>query len=272
MSENCNNPGALVTGGATRLGLAFARSIAQRGYDIALHCHSSTDVAHDACKEIRELGVRCEVFQADFSCDRPDDLIHQVAGNFPNLQLLVNSASAYEAASIANTSLDLLRQQFSVNFFAPFMLTQAFAKSREIGTTVKANVGTEGSRTKGTVINILDNKIAFQQNDYAAYLLSKKTLAEFTRLAAIEYAPSIRINGIAPGVVLPGDERTEDYVSWRVENIPLKQQGKVDDLLRAINYLMDSEFVTGQIITVDGGENINHQGHHAESFNRQSNE
>lgn len=252
MSENNNNPAALVTGGATRLGLAFAMSLAQRGYDIAIHYHSSKDSAERAAKDIESLGVSCQVFQADLSCDQPGDLVKQVTDHFPRLELLINSASAYEAASIANTSLALLQQQFSVNFFAPFILTQAFVKECK----------------SGAVINILDNKIEFQQNDYAAYLLSKKTLAEFTRLAAIEYAPNIRINGIAPGVVLPGEERTEDYVSWRIENIPLQQQGSVEDLLRAMNFLIDSKFVTGQIITVDGGENINHQGNHAEMFNK----
>lgn len=252
MSENNNNPAALVTGGATRLGLAFAMSLAQRGYDIAIHYHSSKDSAERVAKDIESLGVSCQVFQADLSCDQPGDLVKQVTDHFPRLELLINSASAYEAASIANTSLGLLQQQFSVNFFAPFILTQAFAQKCK----------------NGAVINILDNKIEFQQNDYAAYLLSKKTLAEFTRLAAIEYAPNIRINGIAPGVVLPGEERTEDYVSWRIENIPLQQQGSVEDLSRAMNFLIDSEFVTGQIITVDGGENINHQGNHAEMFNK----
>lgn len=250
MSEKDNNPAALVTGGATRLGLAFAMSLAQRGYDIALHYHSSKDAACVAAQEIEALGVCCEVFQSDLSCDKPEDLVHKVEDRFPNLKVLINNASAYEASPIADTSLALLQQQFSVNVFAPFMLTQAFAHKCE----------------KGTVINILDNKIGFQQNDYAAYLLSKKTLAEFTRLAAIEYAPNVRVNGIAPGVVLPGDERTEDYVSWRVENIPLQKQGRVEDLLEAMNFLIDSEFVTGQIITVDGGENINHQGNHAEMF------
>ena len=252
MSEKDHNPAALVTGGATRLGLAFAMSLAKRGYDIALHYHSSISSARQAANDIESLGVSCEVFQADLSAEESCELVQKVTDHFPRLELLVNSASAYEAASIADTSLALLQQQFSVNFFAPFMLTQAFAQ--------KSN--------EGAVINILDNKIAFQQNDYAAYLLSKKTLAEFTRLAAIEYAPNIRINGIAPGVVLPGDERTEDYVSWRVENIPLQQQGSVEDLLGAMNFLIDSEFVTGQIITVDGGENINHQGNHAEMFNK----
>lgn len=258
MSDKNNNPAALVTGGATRLGLAFAMSLAQRGYDIALHYHSSQGSAYKAAKDIESLGVSCEVFQADLSSDQSGELVQQVTEHFPRLELLVNSASAYEAASIADTSLALLHQQFSVNFFAPFILTQAFAQQ----------CNQEGIVDKGAVINILDNKIAFQQNDYAAYLLSKKTLAEFTRLAAIEYAPSIRINGIAPGVVLPGDERTEGYVSWRVENIPLQQQGRVEDLLSAMNFLIDSEFVTGQIITVDGGENINHQGNHAEMFNK----
>jgi len=258
MSKKDNNPAALVTGGATRLGLAFARSLAQRGYDIALHYHSSNSSAHEAAKLLESLGVSCQIFQADLASDQRDDLVQQVSDCFPRLELLINSASAYEAASIADTNLELLQHQFSVNFFAPFILTQSFASHSKKRT---------GSK-KGSVINILDNKIAFQQNDYAAYLLSKKTLAEFTRLAAIEYAPNIRINGIAPGVVLPGEERTEDYVSWRIENIPLQKQGSVEDLLRAMNFLIDSEFVTGQIITVDGGENINHQGNHAEMFNK----
>ena len=101
-----------------------------------------------------------------------------------------------------------------------------------------------------------------------AYLLSKKSLAEFTRLAAIEYAPHVRVNAIAPGVILPGSERTSDYLAWRIEGIPLKMQGKADHLLRAMNYLLANEFVTGQILTVDGGEGINHQGLNAEQFNK----
>ena len=251
-TSNKNHHAALITGGATRLGLSFAKALAQEGYNIALHYHNSEASAQLAKQEIEALGVCCELFQADLSSDCPEQLMHDVFNSFPQLKVLINSASAYDAATIANTGLDLLKHQFAVNFFAPFMLTQVFAQKC----------------TEGVIINILDNKVAFQQNDYAAYLLSKKTLAEFTRLSAVEYAPNVRINGIAPGVVMPGDERTEDYVKWRIEGIPLKQQGAVDDLVNTMYFLLNNEFVTGQIITVDGGENINHQGRHAEMFNQ----
>ncbi|MFT7300341.1 MAG: pteridine reductase [Porticoccus sp.] len=251
MTNLLKRPAALVTGGATRLGFSFAYALAAAGYDIALHYHQSEDKAEQAAESIKALGVSCKIFPFDLSEQDPESLIKLVAIEFPTLQLLINSASSYKAATIAHTDLALLQRQFTVNFFAPFLLTSAFS----------------AHCLKGCVINILDNKIAFQQNDYAAYLLSKKALAEFTQLAAMEYAPRIRINGIAPGVVMPGIERSDDYIAWRVDGIPLKHQGRVDDVLKAMHYLLNNEFVTGQILTVDGGEGINHQGLNAEQFN-----
>tara|TARA_R110001592_G_scaffold116059_1_gene316912 strand:+ start:51667 stop:52449 length:783 start_codon:yes stop_codon:yes gene_type:complete len=254
--DKMTRPAALITGGATRLGLAFAKALANAGYDIALHYHRSIAAAASAAEDIETLGVKCITFQADLAAPAPETLINRVVDELPNLSVLINSASAYEAATIANTSMELLQQQFTVNFFAPFLLTQAFA-----------NLGSVQSGSKGIIINILDNKIAFQQNSYAAYLLSKKALMEFTQLAAMEYAPNVRINGIAPGVVMPGTERTDDYVTWRVNGIPLKKQGDVSHLLSAMNYLINNEFVTGQILTVDGGEGLNYQGLNAAQFN-----
>ncbi|MFT7267323.1 MAG: pteridine reductase [Porticoccus sp.] len=255
--KNTIRPAALVTGGATRLGLSFANSLAQAGYDIALHYNGSASAADLAAKNIESLGVVCTTFQADLSEPNPGELISNVLESHPNLTVLINSASVYDAATISNTDIEMLQKQFTVNFFAPFLLTQAFVK----GCVLRSD-------PRGVVINILDNKVSFQQYSYAAYLLSKKSLAEFTRLAAIEYAPHVRVNAIAPGVILPGSERTSDYLAWRIEGIPLKMQGRVDHLLRAMNYLLANEFVTGQVLTVDGGEGINHQGLNAEQFNK----
>jgi len=250
MTDLMERPTALVTGGATRLGFSFAYALATAGYDIALHYHQSADSAQQTADAIMALGVTCKTFQFDLSGEHPEALIESVLNEFSSLQVLINNASAYEAATIAQTDMTLLQQQFSVNFFAPLLLTSAFSNKC----------------SKGNVINILDNKIAFQQNHYAAYLLSKKALSGFTQLAAIEFAPHIRINGIAPGVVMPGEERTEDYIKWRVDGIPLKRQGRGDDLISAMNYLLNNEFVTGQILTVDGGEGVNHLGRHAKQF------
>ncbi|RLA43630.1 MAG: short-chain dehydrogenase [Gammaproteobacteria bacterium] len=239
---------ALITGGATRLGRHFALTLARRGYDIALHYNSSARAAEKVRQEITATGRHCEIFHGDFSCETsPAQLIESAHRQFPTLQLLINSASVYEAGNISETGPELLREQFSVNFFAPFLLTAAFAKYVQ----------------SGNIINIIDNKIGFQQYAYSAYLLSKKALSELTRLSAIELAPYIRVNGIAPGVILPDESRTDEYINWREEGIPLQQHGSVEQLSSALNYLLDNNFVTGQVLFVDGGEAISHIGRNA---------
>lgn len=245
-------PGAaLVTGAGTRLGSYFALTLAERGYDVAVHYNSSRQSAQEVCTRIRALGRRCELFPFDFSSEQdPQALIDAAAGAFGSLEVLINSASAYDAATTAQTDRQLLQRQFSINFFTPYLLSRAFAARFD----------------RGSIVNVIDNKIAYQQYVYSAYLLSKKTLAEFTRLAAVEFAPRFRVNGIAPGVVLPAEVRTDDYIQWREQGIPLARRGRVDELGAALCYLLDNEFVTGQILYVDGGESVNLVGRNAENY------
>tara|TARA_R110002049_G_scaffold10342_2_gene50955 strand:- start:3740 stop:4486 length:747 start_codon:yes stop_codon:yes gene_type:complete len=241
---------ALVTGGATRLGRYFSEALADAGYDIALHVNRSREEAEEVASGIRAKGRECEIFHCDFLNDDLNVLLQSAKQRFPGLNLLLNSASAYEPAPIAGTDLAMLEAQFRVNMFTPLLLTRHFAEVVQ----------------EGQVINIIDNKVAYHQYPYAAYLLSKKSLAEMTRMAALEFAPRIRINGLAPGVVLPASQRTSDYVQWRIEGIPLKQQGEPAHLVQALYYLLDNTFVAGQILFVDGGESINIEGRHSENY------
>ncbi|UYV18805.1 SDR family oxidoreductase [Halomonas qaidamensis] len=245
-----STPAALVTGGATRLGRYFAEALADKGYDIALHVNSSRDEAEVVAKTIRAKGQRCEIVPCNFLSDSPEALITTAKQHFPNLSVLLNSASAYEPSPIAETDIAMLETQFRVNMFTPLLLTRYFSEAVE----------------KGQVINIIDNKVAYHQYPYAAYLLSKKSLAEMTRMAALEFAPRLRINGIAPGVVLPASQRTSDYIQWRIEGIPVKHQGNPAHLVQALHYLLDNDFVAGQILFVDGGESINLEGRHSENY------
>lgn len=225
--------------------------MATLGYDLALHCNASLDGAQQLAQELRSKGCQCEVFAQDFTESFDSDgFIAKVQGRFTNLACIVNNASAYEAALSQNTSRELLESQFRVNFVTPFLLAGSFARS----------VGA------GQIINILDNKIAYHQYQYSAYLLSKKALAEFTRMAALEFAPNIRVNGIAPGVTLPGESRTDAYLNWRIEGIPLKKKGSYTELTAALTYILQNDFVTGQILFVDGGESLNLVGRNAENF------
>lgn len=241
---------ALVTGGGTRLGRFFAERLARAGYDVAVHFHGSAEAAAEAVETIRGFGRDAERFQCDFRSGDPEQLVADVRERFPNLAVLVNSASAYTPAPIAQTSRELLEEQFSVNLFTPLLLTKAFA----------------AAGGQGCVVNIVDNKIAYHQYPYAAYLLAKKGLAAFTRMAALEFAPAVRVNGIAPGVILPAQARTGEYLQWRFEGIPLARQGSQEHLGRALDYLLDNDFVNGQLLVVDGGESINLEGRHSENF------
>jgi pteridine reductase len=246
-------PAALVTGGAVRLGRALALALAEAGYDIALHYGRSAEAAEQTAAEIRALGVECQLFQLDLvDVDGVPRLLEQARAALPGLRALVNSASAYAQATIGATTAAIFDQQLAVNLRAPFFLTQAFA--RQVGV--------------GHVVNIIDNKIAFNQYQYAAYLLAKQALADLTRMAALEFAPGVRVNAVAPGVVLPAGTRSPEYIAWRVGGIPLRRQGAPAEIARAVLYLLGSDFVTGQILTVDGGESLTGAGQNAAQFDQ----
>jgi 2-amino-4-hydroxy-6-hydroxymethyldihydropteridine diphosphokinase len=242
---------ALVTGGAVRLGKELALTLARAGYDIALHYNASAQAAELTADLCRGAGVRCEAFRADFSdAGAIPDFMDDVASRFPHLELLVNSASVYDSNPIAQTTPELLDRQWSVNFKAPFLLMKAFY----------LRIG------HGAIVNVLDNKIAFNQFQYAAYLTSKKALAEATKMAALEFAPDIRVNGIAPGVVLPASTRDEAYLEWRKEAIPVGRLGDPERLCQGFMALVTNDFINGQILFVDGGESASFTGRNAPSF------
>lgn len=246
-----SRPAALVTGSAVRLGRAIALALAEAGYDIALHYNRSAAPAEATAAEIRAIGVDCAIFQQDLRrADGLDAFVAQVQAAFPRLSVLVNSASAYDSGTMAETDVATFDLQFDVNLRAPFFLTRAFAARVDAG----------------CVINIVDNKVGFNQYAYAAYLLSKKALVALTQMAAQEFAPRVRINAVAPGVVLPATTRSQAYVDWRIEGIPLKMQGEPRHITDAVLALIDNDFITGQMLVVDGGEASAHLGRNATEF------
>ena len=232
---------AIVTGGAVRLGKAIAISLAQKGYDILIHYNSSSGPAEETATEIRSIGVKCTTIQTNLSdYEQVTKLIATAKEIYPHLSLLVNSASGYTQARISETTEEIFDTQFGLNIKAPFFLAKAF----------KESINT------GSIVNIIDNKSGFNQYQYAAYLLGKKSLLEFTKMAAREFAPEVRVNAVSPGVVLPAKTRSVEYIDWRVQAIPLKRMGSPMDIGAAVCFFAENEFVTGQHIAIDGGENI----------------
>ncbi len=232
---------ALVTGGARRIGAAIALALAQHGYDVALHFHTSVEPAQRTAKEITGLGRRCRVFRCDLNDhDETAALIPSVREQFPRLNVLVNNASVFEPATLRATGRDLFERHFNIHFRAPFFLTQAFA---------------EGC-SAGQVINILDTRVRASDPRHAAYTLSKKALLELTRMAARELGPAIRVNGVAPGMILPPPGGVVDELERRSAGLPLKRIGDTANVVAAVLFLIDNPFVTGECVYVDGGEHL----------------
>lgn len=240
-SSSTSRRAALVTGGAIRLGRAIAQSLARMDFDIALHYHQSEKAAEELAGQLNDLGVKCQLFGADLS--RQDEmlgLIGQVKEAFGQLSLLVNSASIFEKGGLAETETEFYDRHFALNLKAPFFLSRDFA--RLVG--------------RGQIINIVDQRITGNRGDYFAYSLTKKSLADLTQMAAVELGPDIRVNAIAPGFILPSADPASQDSKRLVANFPLKKHGSTDSICRSVNYLIENDYVTGQVLFVDGGEHL----------------
>ena len=231
---------ALITGGARRIGKAIAIHLAENGFDIALHYNTSKAEAEEVSKEIKSKGQNCVLFQCDLSkIDSVLNLIDKVKQSFSSLSLLVNNASIFEKKSLIETDLDFFENHFNINFKAPFFLSQNFAKNFKAG----------------HIINLLDTNITRDRTKYFIYNLTKKMLSEFTKMAAAELAPDIRVNAIAPSAILPPSNGEKEYLDHS-QSIPLKRWGNLSEILQSIDFLLKNEYVTGQCIFVDGGEHL----------------
>lgn len=232
---------ALITGGAQRIGKAIALCLAKMGYSIALTYSSSEKEARETASEITSGGASCSLFHYN-SLNDSDlfSLISLVKSTYPDLHILVNNASVFEKARLLETETDLFDRHFAINLRAPYFLSRDFARAC----------------TDGHIINILDSKIAKNLFEYSAYTLSKKALAEFTLAAARELAPRIRVNGIAPGLILPPAGELDEYLDRMAQNVPLKRKGSTDAVTESVKFLIENEYVTGQIIYADGGQHL----------------
>ncbi len=236
-----NKKAALITGSAKRIGRAIAIHLAESGFDIALHYNTSKADAKKVLKEIKDKGQNCVLFQCDISnTNNVLTLIDKVKQSFPHLSLLINNASIFEKRSFLESNLDFFENHLNTNFKAPFFLSQSFAKSCK----------------KGHIINLLDTNITRDRTKYFVYNLTKKMLSEFTKMAAAELAPDIRVNAIAPGPILPPLNKEKEYLERDMLSVPLKRWGSESEILQSIDFLLKNKYLTGQCIFVDGGDHL----------------
>jgi len=235
-------PLALITGAAQRLGKTFALTLARRGFAILLHYHHSADKAAASANEIRALGVPVYLAQADLTEETNIYSLLTTLDSLPHqLNVLVNSASIMQPTDIKTMISAEWDATFALNLRTPFLLAQQAAARMIQG---------------GLIVNITDVGAHKLWTNYPAYVISKSALETLTRLQAKSYAPGIRVNAIAPGLVLASEHLKESEWKKLVARLPLKRPASPEEVANALTFLLDNPSITGQTICVDGGYSL----------------
>ena len=233
---------ALITGGSDRIGKAVAIHLAKQGYHLVLHYNSAKEKAENLQMHIESTyKVKVELLQINFLKENDFDRIFEdFKRKSITIEVLVNCASDFIPSSFNERGSELFDKEMTINLKIPYLLTKAFA--RVFG--------------KGNIINFVDTKVAKNKTVHLDYILSKKLLKDFTKISAVELAPNIRVNAIAPGLILPPEGKDGSYLLNLAKDIPLKTIGNLDEILKAFQFILDSYFFTGQILYIDGGEHL----------------
>jgi pteridine reductase len=239
----------LVTGGAKRVGAAICRRLHAAGAQLAVHYRSSEQEALDLQKELNAKRPKsAAVFQADLlDLHALPQLVHKVIKKFGQLDALVNNASSFYATPLADIDEQQWHDLLGTNLKAPLFLAQAAAD--------------ELRRSHGCIVNIADIHAERPMHGHLLYSIAKAGLVALTKGMAQEMAPQVRVNAVAPGVIVwPENEAWMDEEQRRkiVSHTLLKREGEPDDIARTVTFLIqDAPYITGQIIAVDGGRSVN---------------
>ncbi len=238
---------ALVTGAGRRLGLAMARALAADGWPVALAARNSFTEARAEAQDITGRGGKALAISGDLA-DRqtPARLMGEAMEALGPVTLLVNNAAVFIDDSVRTADPDTIDANVNTNLIAPMLLTRAFC-------------GQLPSATQGCVINMLDQRVANPTPRYMSYTASKVALEAMTRTWALELAPSVRVNGIAPGMALP-DHRSDDAAMARwTAGFPMGHGTTPEEICDALRFLVVAPSVTGQVIHLDGGQRLGWQ-------------
>lgn len=234
------DPLALVTGAGRRLGKAIAVEMARRGFAVGVHYFKSEEDALDTSRQVESVGQKAYLLQADLR--KPEDIqrmFDQVRALPSRLKVLVNSAAEMLHANLHNVTAEAWDAALALNLRAPMLCGQAAAHLMK----------SDG----GVIINISDAGADRSWTGFPAYIVSKAGLEALTRLQARALAPEIRVNAVAPGLILPSEDTSP--VQWQclVNRLPMQRPGSPEDVAKTVAFLIENSYITGEIVAVDGG-------------------
>ena len=235
---------ALVTGAARRIGRALALELAEAGYSVAVHHHSSHAAAEALVAEIAQTGGKALALAADLSDETAvRKLLPDAAAVLGPIGVLVNNASIFENDTVATATRESWDAHLAINLRAPFVLIQDFAAQLP-------------GDSNGVVINLLDERVWNLTPYFVSYTVSKTGLLTLTRTMALALAPRIRVNAIGPGPTLPNLRQTPAQFLDRCRNMPLRRGTSPREVAAAMRFILEAPALTGQMIALDGGEHL----------------
>jgi 3-oxoacyl-[acyl-carrier protein] reductase/pteridine reductase len=233
---------ALVTGGAHRVGKAITMALAQAGANVVINYYSSSKAAETTAAEARGLGVGALAVQADVSNHPQVEAMAAAAQQkFGSVDILVNSASLFKKTPFPTDNLEAWHQVTNILIHGSFYCANAVAPLML-------------EKGAGTIVNIIDLSAWEPWANFAAHSVGKAALLALTRQLALELAPAVRVNAVAPGPILPPPDYDEAKIARLAQKTLLNRWGKAEDVAEAVMFLVKADYITGEVIVVDGGE------------------
>lgn len=235
------NKNILITGSAVRIGKDIAKYLAHKGAKIFIHYNTSKTEAYKLYRELSDISTGHHIERGDITDTK---YLEALSNSLQKIDVLINNASLFKDTPFYNEDIETSKEIFEVNFWAPYRLMQSFYKQKL-------------SSKKALVINILDSLTEKTTSQDGSYKFSKKCLKELTKTAALQFAPTIRVNGIAPGYVYPPEKFKNSKMKKSIKRTPLKKPISGNDIAHSCSYLIENDSITGEIISLDGGVRLN---------------
>lgn len=245
------NKFSLITGSAKRLGRDIALGLAGNGSNIIIHYNNSRDDAEKVKQKIKDIGVEVHLIKTNLAeTSEIENLFMNLENEGINLDILVNSASTFNKKKFEDISITDWDNSLNVNLKAPFLLGQNFYKS------LLNRFDYNKDKNKGICINITDLSGIYPWKNYTQHGVSKAGLIHLTKYMALELSPLMRTNIICPGLILPPSGMSQENSEWKsmLQKIPMKMSGKTENIISAIKFIIENDFINGSMINIDGGE------------------
>ena len=238
------NKNLLITGGATRIGKEIALHFSKRGWNIAIHYFKSYAKAKKLKKIIEENPVKATLIKADLkNIKQVEKIIPFVKKKLGTIDCLINNAALFEKDDILNFTIKSWEDHLNINLLAPVILTKCFVKQ-----TNKKKIF--------NIINIIDQRVFKLTPHFMSYTLSKSSLYTFTKTMAMRLGPNIKVNGIAPGPTIKNKRQSTKHFNKQAKSTLLKKSVGPEDICDTVEFLINNNSITGQVVAVDSGQNL----------------